>query len=90
MAELKDQLDEEEAEKVEKLVKELEEIAAKDASGDVENGGVDADAIRAKIDETQQASLGLFKKVYEKRQAQNESGGNKEGGDSGSSGSSSA
>ncbi|CAD6913529.1 unnamed protein product [Tilletia controversa] len=95
MAEFKDQLDKEEAEKVEKLVKELEEIAAKGASGD-EAAGVDADAIRAKIDETQQASLGLFKKVYEKRQAQNEaggSGGNKEGGDqsgSGSGGSSSA
>ncbi|KAK0562490.1 Hsp70 ATPase ssc1 [Tilletia horrida] len=90
MAEFKDQLDKDEAEKVEKLVKELEEIAAKAASGDVDGaGGVDADAIRAKIDETQQASLGLFKKVYEKRQAENESS-NKDsssgsGGDSGSS-----
>ena len=64
MAEFKDQLDKEEAEKVQKLVEELEGLASRGISGDAE---LTADEIKAKIDETQQASLGLFKKVYESR-----------------------
>lgn len=68
MNEFKDQLDATEKEKVTKLVAELREIAAKGQSGDT---SVEADAIREKISETQQASLGLFQKVYEKRAAEN-------------------
>ncbi|KAF9012559.1 heat shock protein 70 family [Cyathus striatus] len=67
MTEFKDQLDATEKEKVTKLVAELRELASKGQSGD---GSVDADAIREKINETQQASLGLFQKVYEKRAAE--------------------
>ena len=74
MGEFKDQIDKEEAEKVQKLVEELEAIASRGVTGD---DGVNADEIKAKIDETQQASLGLFKKVYESRsQADNSSGNN--------------
>ena len=60
MNEFKDQLDVAEKEKVTKHVTELREIAAKGQSGD---GGVTADAIREKINETQQSSLSLFQKV---------------------------
>ena len=60
MAEFKDQLDVTEKEKVTKLVTELREIAVKGQAGD---SSVTADAIREKISETQQASLGLFQKV---------------------------
>ena len=67
MNEFKDQLDNVEKEKVTKLIGELREIAAQAQGGDV---AVTADAIREKIDETQQASLGLFQKVYEKRNAE--------------------
>lgn len=70
MAEFKDQLDKEEADKVNALVGELEALASKGISGE----GATADEIKAKIDETQQASLGLFKKVYENRSQQD--GGN--------------
>ncbi|KAH8827934.1 heat shock protein 70 family [Flagelloscypha sp. PMI_526] len=66
MSEFKDQLDGDEREKVTKLLGELRELAVKGQTGDAE---VTADIIREKINETQQASLGLFKKVYEKRQA---------------------
>ncbi|KAG6382024.1 heat shock protein 70 family [Boletus reticuloceps] len=68
MNEFKDQLDATEKEKVTKLVGELRELAAK---GHVGEGSVTADQIREKINETQQASLGLFQKVYEKRNAEN-------------------
>ncbi|KAF8119765.1 heat shock protein 70 family [Boletus edulis] len=68
MNEFKDQLDATEKEKVTKLVGELRELAAK---GHVGDGSVTADQIREKINETQQASLGLFQKVYEKRNAEN-------------------
>jgi molecular chaperone DnaK len=68
MTEFKDQLDAAEKEKVSKLVAELREIAAKGQTGD---SSVTADSIREKISETQQASLGLFQKVYEKRNAEN-------------------
>jgi len=60
MNEFKDQLDAVEKEKVTKYITELREIAAKGQAGD---GAVTADAIREKINETQQASLGLFQKV---------------------------
>lgn len=70
MNEFKDQLDATEKEKVTKLVGELRELAAKGQAGD---GAVTADQIREKINETQQASLGLFQKVYEKRNAENAS-----------------
>ncbi|KAH9926100.1 heat shock protein [Fomitopsis serialis] len=64
MNEFKEQLDAAEKEKVEKLVAELREVAVKGQAGDTT---VSADGIREKINETQQASLGLFQKVYEKR-----------------------
>ncbi|KAI0079243.1 heat shock protein 70 [Panus rudis PR-1116 ss-1] len=68
MNEFKDQLDATEKEKVSKLVAELRELAAKGQTGDA---SITADAIREKVNETQQASLGLFQKVYEKRNAEN-------------------
>lgn len=72
MGEFKDQLDKEEAEKVQALVNDLEAIAAKGIQGE----GATAQEIKNKIDETQQASLGLFKKVYESRaQKDNNAGG---------------
>lgn len=67
MNEFKDQLDATEKEKVTKLVNELRELAVKGQAGDE---AVNADLIREKIAETQQASLGLFQKVYEKRAAE--------------------
>jgi NH3-dependent NAD+ synthetase len=60
MNEFKDQLDATEKEKVTKLVAELRELAVK---GQAADATVTADAIREKISETQQASLGLFQKV---------------------------
>ncbi|KAF9464963.1 heat shock protein 70 [Collybia nuda] len=70
MNEFKDQLDATEKEKVTKLITELREVAVKGQAGDT---SVTADNIREKINETQQASLGLFQKVYEKRNAENQS-----------------
>ncbi|KAI6044552.1 heat shock protein [Pisolithus marmoratus] len=70
MNEFKDQLDAAEKEKVSKLVGELRELASKGLTGDT---SVTAEAIKEKIGETQQASLGLFQKVYEKRSAENAS-----------------
>ncbi|KAG6813292.1 hypothetical protein H0H92_012447 [Tricholoma furcatifolium] len=70
MNEFKDQLDATEKEKVTKLVGELRELASK---GQASDASVTADAIREKIHETQQASLGLFQKVYEKRAAESSS-----------------
>ncbi|KAK7472423.1 Hsp70 ATPase ssc1 [Stygiomarasmius scandens] len=70
MNEFKDQLDATEKEKVTKLVAELRELAVK---GQAADASVNADIIREKINETQQASLGLFQKVYEKRNAENSS-----------------
>lgn len=66
MNEFKDQIDATEKEKVAALIAELRELAVKGQAGDAT---VDADKIREKINETQQASLGLFQKVYEKRNA---------------------
>ncbi|KAK7691790.1 hypothetical protein QCA50_005193 [Cerrena zonata] len=68
MGEFKDQLDATEKEKVTKLITELREIATKGQTGDA---SITADTIREKINEAQQASLGLFQKVYEKRNAEN-------------------
>lgn len=70
MNEFKDQIDAAEKEKVTQLIVELRELAVKGQAGDA---SVDADKIREKINETQQASLGLFQKVYEKRNAENAS-----------------
>jgi len=70
MNEFKDQLDAAEKDKVSKFVEELRELSAKGLAGDA---SVTADQIREKISETQQASLGLFQKVYEKRSAENAS-----------------
>jgi molecular chaperone DnaK len=60
MNEFKDQLDATEKEKVAKLISELRELAVK---GQAADATITADAIREKINETQQASLGLFQKV---------------------------
>ncbi|KAJ3748578.1 heat shock protein 70 family [Lentinula detonsa] len=67
MTEFKDQIDATEKEKVSQLVNELREIAKKGQNADP---SVNADMIREKINEAQQASLGLFQKVYEKRNAE--------------------
>ncbi|KAB5593292.1 Heat shock protein [Ceratobasidium theobromae] len=69
MKEFKDQLEEAEREKVAKLVAELRELAAKGQAGDA---SVTGEQIKEAIGVTQQASLGLFQKVYEKRNAQEE------------------
>jgi len=50
-----------------KHIAELREIAARALGGDE---SLTADAVREKTNETQQASLGLFQKVYEKRSAE--------------------
>ncbi|KAF8756726.1 Heat shock protein [Rhizoctonia solani] len=68
MNEFKDQLDAAEREKVTKLITELRELAAKGQAGDA---SVTGEQIKEAIGATQQASLGLFQKVYEKRAAQN-------------------
>ncbi|KAF8314917.1 heat shock protein [Clavulina sp. PMI_390] len=68
MADFKEQVDKTEAESVAKLVTELRAIAVKGQAGEA---GITADAIREQIAKTQQASLGLFSKVYEKKNAEN-------------------
>ena len=65
--EFKEQVDAEEAKKVEGLVAELRELAIK-AQGDA--SGITAQTIKDKVAETQQASLSLFQKVYEKKNAE--------------------
>lgn len=60
MGEFKDQLDATEKDKVTKLVTELRELAVK---GQAADPSITAEVIREKINETQQASLGLFQKV---------------------------
>src|ERR1700738_4085237 len=60
MNEFKDQLDTAEKEKVSKLISELRELAVK---GQAADPSITAAIIKEKIDETQQASLGLFQKV---------------------------
>lgn len=66
ITEFKDQVDVAEAKKVEGLIAELREIAIK-AQGD--SSGITAEQIKAKVAETQQASLTLFQKVYEAKAA---------------------
>jgi hypothetical protein len=61
MADFKDQIDTTEADNVTKLVVDLRAIAAKGQAGEA---GITADAIREQISKTQQASLGLFSKVF--------------------------
>jgi len=68
MTEFKDQIDATEKDKVAKLVEELRALAAK---GQAADPSITAESIKEKIDETQQASLGLFQKVYEKRNQEN-------------------
>nr|GAT61069.1 predicted protein [Mycena chlorophos] len=68
--EFKDQLDATEKEKVTKLIGELRALALQAQAGGEQ---VSAETIKAKMDETQQASLGLFQKVYEKKNAENSS-----------------
>ena len=63
MDEFKDAIDASEKEKITALMTELRELALKGQAGD---GGVTADSIREKVNEVQQASLSLFKQVYEK------------------------
>ena len=67
MTDFKDQIDKTEAENVAKLVADLRAIAAR---GQAAEAGLTADAIREEIAKTQQASLGLFSKVYEKKNAE--------------------
>ena len=74
--EFKDQVDATEKEKVTAVIAELRELAVKGQAGDA---SVTADTIREKISETQNASLGLFQKVYEKRNAESSSEAPKEG-----------
>ena len=64
MQEFSEQLPAEEKEKLNVLIKETEELASKGLNGDAD---VEAQTIREKIDATQQASLQLFKLVYEKK-----------------------
>lgn len=60
---------ESEKEAVTKSVAELREMAMKGQAGDAT---VTSEAIRNKIGETQQASISLFQKVYEKRNAESQ------------------
>ena len=60
MTEFKDQVDAAESEKLTKLIGELREMATK---GQASDASITAETIREKINETQQASLGLFQKV---------------------------
>lgn len=73
MEEFKDQLDAAEKEKVSTLITQLRELSSK---GQVGDASVTAEQIRTKVSETQNASLGLFQKVYEKRAAENSNNNN--------------
>ena len=61
MNEFKDQLDAAEKEKVSGLLKELKELTEQAQTG--EDSNITGDAIRSKVSEVQNASLGLFQKV---------------------------
>lgn len=67
MNDFKDQLDNAEREKVANLITELRALAVKGQAGDAT---LTVEEIQKKISETQQASLSLFQKVYEKRAAE--------------------
>ncbi|KDQ57146.1 hypothetical protein JAAARDRAFT_194320 [Jaapia argillacea MUCL 33604] len=75
MNEFKEQIDATEKEKVTKLIAEPREIAVKGQASDT---SVTADQIREKVNETQQVSLGLFQKVYEKRNAEEQASSSSE------------
>ncbi|BGP55359.1 Hsp70 ATPase ssc1 [Rhodotorula sphaerocarpa] len=64
LGEFKEQVDAEEAKKVQELITELRELNVK---AQAEGSDVKPDDIKAKVSETQQASLKLFQKVYEQR-----------------------
>ncbi|KDE08371.1 hsp70-like protein [Microbotryum lychnidis-dioicae p1A1 Lamole] len=66
LKEHKEQVDAEEAKKVEALIAELRELAIKSQGDDA----VTPQQLKDKISETQQASLSLFQKVYERKQQQ--------------------
>jgi molecular chaperone DnaK len=68
MNEFKDQLDAAERDKVNALLTELRALAVKGQAGDA---SVTAEQIKELVGKTQQASLGLFQKVYEKKNAEN-------------------
>jgi len=70
MNEFKDQLEAAEREKVTKLITELRELAVK---GQAADPSITAEQLKEAIGKTQQASLGLFQKVYEKKNAENNS-----------------
>ncbi|KAG8829041.1 70-kilodalton heat shock protein [Serendipita sp. 399] len=67
MSEHASQLDSEEKTKLEALLKELREIAVKGQTGDA---AITADTIKESMDKAQAASLVLFQKVYEKKNAE--------------------
>jgi len=71
MGEFKENIDAAEKEKIDTLIKELREISMKGQAGDE---SVTSEQIRQKINETQQASLGFFQKVYEARAKANSGG----------------
>jgi molecular chaperone DnaK len=73
MNEFKDQLDATEKDKVTKLMAELRELSAKAQAGDT---SVTPEQLKTAIDATQNASLGLFQKVYEKKQAETNAANN--------------
>lgn len=71
MGEFKDQIQAEDKEKIDALLKDLRDMAMKGQAGD---SSVNSEAIRQKINETQTASLGFFQKVYEARAKANSGG----------------
>lgn len=66
MSEHAAQLDGQDKSKLEELLKELREIAVKGQTGDA---SVTAESIKEIMDKAQNASLSLFQKVYEKKDA---------------------
>ena len=62
-------MDGEDKSKLQDLLKELREIAVKGQAGDA---SVTAEAIKEAMDKAQNASLSLFQKVYEKKEASSE------------------
>jgi len=67
LSEFRDSLEASEVTKLEDLLKELRELALRGQAGEE---GLKAETVKAKMDEVQNASLGVFKKVYEKRNAE--------------------
>lgn len=67
--EFKDAVDQAEKDKINGLIKELRELAVKGQAG---AEGITSEMIRQKINDTQQASLPFFQKVYEARAKANQ------------------